>query len=172
MHVEPVRPPHIGSLVDLLGELHAHYHGGAREPPQTVRAHLVDHLLVAGSPLRLVVACDDDGAVLGMAAITLTWSLVDAAPAQCRQCQLKELYVRAAARGRGVGHAIMAWVARHAVEQGVARIDWPVQAGNARGIAFYQRLGAQRVAERLAFRLGEPALSELAGAAPPPPSGT
>ena len=64
--------------------------------------------------------------------------------------------------GAGVGRALMAWLARHAADQGCHRIDWPVKATNLRGIAFYEGLGARRVADRLSYRLVGPALGRLA----------
>jgi GNAT superfamily N-acetyltransferase len=164
MQVDLVAPARHDSLVELLCELHAHYHEGASMPPATVRSHLVENLLGPESPLRLVVAAREDGRVVGLAAISLTWSLVDFAPEQRRHCQLKELYVRASDRSGGVGRALMAWVSRYAVGHGCHRIDWPVKAGNARGIAFYERLGARRVVERLGYRLTEPAVGALAEA--------
>ena len=71
--------------------------------------------------------------------------------------------MRSSTRSRGIGSALMAWVARYAVENGCARIDWPVKATNARGIAFYQGLGATQVVDRLSYRLSGPGLSRLAG---------
>lgn len=59
----------------------------------------------------------------------------------------------------------MAWVANYAVENGCHRIDWPVKAANARGIAFYKALAAVQVEDRLSFRLVEPQLSALATSA-------
>jgi ribosomal protein S18 acetylase RimI-like enzyme len=56
----------------------------------------------------------------------------------------------------------MSWVTRHAAEHGCSRIDWPVKAGNTRGIAFYERLGAKPVSDRLSYRLSEPELRKLA----------
>ena len=162
MQVDLVSPPQHESFVDLLCELHAYYNEGSSVPRGTVRSHLLDNLLGADSPLRLVVAYEDDGQVLGFAAITLTYSLVEPMPEQRRHCQLKELYVRSSARSLGVGKAVMAWVARYAADHGCRRIDWPVKATNARGIAFYKGLGAQQVTERLSFRLSEPSLGELA----------
>jgi len=162
MRVDLVSPSQYASLADLLCELHTYYHEGSSVPREMAHAYLVDKLLGADSPLRLVVAHEDDGRVLGLAAISLTYSLVDPRPEQHRQCQLKELYVRSSARSAGVGRAIMAWVARYAAEHGCRRIDWPVKASNARGIAFYQGLGAEHFVERLSFRLSEPRLSVLA----------
>jgi len=168
MQVDLVSQPQYESLIELLCELHTYYNEGSLVPPEMVRSHLITNLLGRDSPLRLVVAYEGTGQVLGFAAISLTYSLVDPAPEQRRHCQLKELYVRSSTTGRGVGTAIMAWVAQYAAENGCRRMDWPVKATNARGISFYKRLGAQQVVERLSFRLTEPSLSELAQQYSPP----
>lgn len=150
------------SLVDLLCELHAYYNEGACAPPERVESHLVSNLLASESPLRLVVASEGDDKVVGFAAIGLVYSLVEFEPEKRRQCQLKELYVRQACRGRGVGRALMTWVARYAIDNACCRVDWPVQTSNPRGIAFYQSLGAEQLRSRLSFRLSGRALAELA----------
>lgn len=164
MYVELVSETRHESLTDLMCELHAFYNDGAVAPREAMREHLLQNLLAPGSPQRLVVAVGDDGAVLGLAAIGLVYSLVEFDPENRKHCQLKELYVRSSQRSHGVGKALMSWVARYAFENGCRRIDWPVKASNARGIAFYESLGAARVADRLSYRLCEPKLSELAGA--------
>jgi GNAT superfamily N-acetyltransferase len=174
MHVDLVSAAQHESLIDLLCELHAYYHDGAVMARDVFREHLVDNLLAAGSPHRLGVASGPDGRVLGMAAITLVYSLVDPAEETRRHCQLKELYVRSSQRSQGAGRALMSWVARYALENGCRRIDWPVNAWNARGIAFYESLGAARVMERLSYRLSEAGirrLAEQAGTAVPPRHG-
>ncbi|WP_424195771.1 N-acetyltransferase family protein [Ampullimonas aquatilis] len=161
MQVDLVAQPQYESLVDLLSELHSYYNNGAVVDSAMVKAHLLENLLGADSPLRLVVACNDDDQVLGFAAISLTYSLVEPSPAQRRQCQLKELYIRSTQRGHGVGKAIMLWVAHYAVVNGRSRIDWSVKASNVNGIRFYEALGAQQVADRLSYRLAEPNLGKL-----------
>ncbi|MBN8749319.1 MAG: hypothetical protein J0I65_17645 [Variovorax sp.] len=60
----------------------------------------------------------------------------------------------------------MAWLARHAADQGCHRIDWPVKATNLRGIAFYEGLGARRVADRLSYRLVGPGRRRLSAGRP------
>ena len=162
MHVDLVSESQHESLIDLLCELHAYYNGGAQAARQLVREHLLQNLLGPASPHRLVVASDEGGRVTGLAAISLVFSLVEPAPDKRRQCQLKELYVRSSCRSQGTGRALMAWVARYAWDHGCRRIDWPVQASNDRGIAFYEGLGAERVVERLSYRLGQAALQRLA----------
>lgn len=153
MRIELISPDNHGSLVDLLCELHHYYNPGSIMSPEVMRSHLVYQLLAADSPLRLVVALNEDGRAVGFAAVYLLYSLVEAAPATRRQCQLKELYVRAAERGQGVGRQLMQWVAQYALANGCGRLDWPVQASNWRGIGFYEGLGAQLVADRLSYRL-------------------
>lgn len=151
------------SLIELLRELHTYYHEGSSVSRDVVREHLIENLLASTSPHRLVVASTSGSEVVGLAAITLVYSLVEPAPSTRKHCQLKELYVRPSARSQGVGRALMSWVAQYALENGCRRIDWPVRASNERGIAFYEQLGAERVVERLSYRLSEPYLSQLAG---------
>ena len=76
---------------------------------------------------------------------------------------LKELYVRQARQGRGIGKALMAWVARHAIERGCSRVDWHVSSTNKPALGFYRSLNAQHVAGRLNYRLGGEYLARLAG---------
>ncbi|MEO5685867.1 MAG: GNAT family N-acetyltransferase [Burkholderiaceae bacterium] len=150
------------TLVALLHEMCTSY---SEEEPVSladVRSNLLDNLLAAGSPVRLVVAVDDAGEAIGFAAIALFHSLVDPAPQRRGQMLLKELYVRQSHQGQGVGRALMAWVARHAIERGCARLDWNVSASNRQGLAFYRSLGALHVAGRLNFRLGGEYLARLA----------
>ena len=153
MKIELIAPENYSTLVDLLCELHSYYNPGSSMPQEAMRTHLVQHLIAADSPLRLIVALDEGGRAVGFAAISLLYSLVEAAPASRRQCQLKELYVRSSERGRGVGRKLMRWVAQYALENGCCRVDWPVKASNLRGIDFYEGLGAQQVADRLSYRL-------------------
>jgi len=119
-------------------------HERCANPRAVVREHLVENLLGARSPHRLVVASEDDGRVVGLAAITFVYSLVEPAADKRCHCQLKELYVRSTDRSRGAGRALMSWVAQYAFDNGCRRIDWPVKASNSRGIAFYEALGASR----------------------------
>ena len=162
MHVQLVSEPQYDSLVELLRELHTYYNEGSVVSREMVREYLVEHLLAADSPVRLVVACEDEASVVGFAAITLTYSLVEPTPDKRRHCWLKELYVSSSKRSRGAGRALMTWIARYAAENGCGRIDWPVKASNARGRAFYESLGAEQLVERLSYRLAGPSLDQLA----------
>jgi GNAT superfamily N-acetyltransferase len=162
MRVAFVSPEQHESLTDLLCELCAYYNDAPLVSRDAVQAHLLQNLLAADSPLRLVVASRADGGVAGFAATALLCSLVDPTPEKRRQCLLKELFVRASERRQGVGRALMAWTARYAADNGCCRIDWPVQASNRNGISFYEGLGAEPVVDRLSYRLSGPNLARIA----------
>lgn len=161
MQISLVSPSQWESFTDLLIELYAYYHEGAIVSRPVVESHLHENLLSADSPLRLAVAARSDGTVVGFAAVALLYSLVEPMPEKRRQCLMKELFVSSSQRSRGVGRALMAWVAQFAVENGCCRIDWPVDAANQNGISFYERLGAARVQNRLSYRLSGPSLISL-----------
>lgn len=162
MHISFVRPDQHESLVELLCELFEFYNAPATADPVAVRAHLETNLVAGTAPIGLVVAVTDDGTVVGLAAIEVQHSLVEPSPDAGRQLFMKELYVRNGVRSEGAGRALMEWVATYAVEHACCRIDWTVHRDNARGIAFYEELGARRVEVRRNFRLEGQALADLA----------
>ena len=163
MHIEFVAANQHEDLIDLMHEMCVFYSDEEPVAVEDVRCNLFDNLLAPQSPVRLVVAADDDGTVVGFAAFALFHSLVDPRPPRRGQLLLKELYVRQARQGQGIGKALMAWVARHAVERGCARMDWHVSASNKPALAFYRSLNAQHVAGRLNYRLGGEYLARMAG---------
>lgn len=65
----------------------------------------------------------------------------------------------------------MASVAQYALEHDCRRIDWPVKAANHKGVAFYKRLGANQVEDRLSFRITGSAVARLAAGAAEGPAG-
>jgi ribosomal protein S18 acetylase RimI-like enzyme len=70
--------------------------------------------------------------------------------------------VREAYRGRGLGKALMAQLARRCVEQGLARFEWSVLDWNAPSIAFYKSIGADVMDDWKICRLSGPALQNFA----------
>ncbi len=75
---------------------------------------------------------------------------------------LEDLYVQPAHRGRGLGRALLAALARECRAQGYARLEWSVLNWNAPSIGFYQALGAQPQDDWTVFRLTDDALSAVA----------
>ncbi len=149
------------SLIDLLCELHEYYHEENTTSRQTVKEHLLKNLLASDSPHQLVVAAHPERGAVGLAAISLQYSLIDPTPENQKQCQVKELFVRSTDRNHGVGHELMTWVARYAIDQGCCRMDWHVQVRNLEGIAFYKSLGAEQVVAKTIYRLSLPKMIEL-----------
>lgn len=78
---------------------------------------------------------------------------------------LEDLFVRPPARGNGVGKALLAHLARLAVERGCARVEWSVLDWNKPAICFYESLGARAMDEWTVFRLTGDAITDLAAAA-------
>lgn len=79
---------------------------------------------------------------------------------------LEDLYVRESLRGRGIGKALLAGLARRCVAEGLGRLEWWVLDWNAPAIATYRALGAQPMEEWTVQRLTGDALTRLAESAP------
>ena len=75
---------------------------------------------------------------------------------------LEDLYVRPAARGRGIGRRLLAHLAQVALERGCGRLEWAVLDWNAPSIRFYRGLGAEPMQEWTTYRLTGAALTRLA----------
>jgi GNAT superfamily N-acetyltransferase len=99
-----------------------------------------------------------DGAAVGFSLCFYTYSTF----AGRAGLYVEDLFVLPEARGRGVGRALLASLARRCLTEGVAHLDWAVLDWNTSAIAFYEGLGAQaRDAWRLR-RVSGPALTRLA----------
>jgi len=79
---------------------------------------------------------------------------------------VEDLFVRPPFRGRGIGKALMARLAKKCVEQKLARFEWAVLEWNKPSIAFYKSIGAQVMDEWRICRLSGKALSDFASTAP------
>ncbi|MGH8287362.1 MAG: GNAT family N-acetyltransferase [Steroidobacteraceae bacterium] len=75
---------------------------------------------------------------------------------------LEDLYVRPAARGRGVGEKLLAHLARLAIDRGCGRLEWWVLDWNEPALAFYRKLGAVPMDEWTVQRVTGSALEALA----------
>jgi GNAT superfamily N-acetyltransferase len=87
---------------------------------------------------------------------------------------IEDLYVREAHRGKGIGRAMFAHVARLAQERRCGRLEWWVLDWNERAIRFYDNLGAQPMSDWTVYRLTGAGLTSLAGegeSKSAPPSG-
>lgn len=76
---------------------------------------------------------------------------------------LEDLVVSEAARGRGVGEALMAVLAREVVSRGALRLEWAVLDWNVHAMRFYERLGAHRPTTWIRYSIEGEELKRLAG---------
>jgi GNAT superfamily N-acetyltransferase len=76
---------------------------------------------------------------------------------------LEDLFVLPERRGRGIGRALLAHLARVAVERGYGRMEWSVLDWNETAIRFYKGLGARAMDEWTVYRLTGEALRRAAG---------
>ena len=118
-----------------------------------LRAHLF-----GPRPMAEVVIAEIDDDAAGFALFFHNFSTFEGAPG----LYLEDLFVRPEMRGSGVGRALLAHLARLAVERGCARLEWSVLDWNAPAIAFYRSLGARGMDEWTVNRLDGQALRTLA----------
>jgi GNAT superfamily N-acetyltransferase len=78
---------------------------------------------------------------------------------------LEDLFVRPAARGRGIGAALMAACAKVAVDRDYGRFEWSVLDWNEPALGFYRKLGAAPMTEWTVQRLTGDPLRALAARA-------
>jgi GNAT superfamily N-acetyltransferase len=79
---------------------------------------------------------------------------------------LEDLFIEPAFRGRGIGQALMAYLAAIAAENQCSRFEWSVLDWNEPATRFYERLGASVLNDWRICRLDEARLARLAGTLP------
>ena len=108
-------------------------------------------------PEAEVLLADLDGGPVGFAVFFSTYSTFLARSG----VHLEDVFVRPASRGRGVGRALLAEVARVAVSRGCGRLEWAVLDWNESAIGFYRGLGARPMDEWTVYRLDGEGLARL-----------
>jgi GNAT superfamily N-acetyltransferase len=113
------------------------------------------------SPKFRAMIAESDGETAGYALVCEVYSTWTG-----RHLYLEDLYVRPQFRGKGIGKALMAKVARLAIQENYYAMRWEVLDWNKPSIEVYRGLGAEFLeAWRLMWLTGEP-LRELAESAP------
>ncbi|MGI9072670.1 MAG: GNAT family N-acetyltransferase [Bryobacteraceae bacterium] len=75
---------------------------------------------------------------------------------------LEDLFIEPGYRSRGVGTALLIYLAQLTVQRGCARLSWAVLDWNQPAIKFYRKLGAVPLDEWTVFELSGAALDRLA----------
>lgn len=79
-----------------------------------------------------------------------------------RGLYLEDIFIKKEFRGKGVGEAIIKYLAKLAKSRGFERIDFQVLEWNAPAIKFYEKLGAHRDEEERHFKFTDEAFQNLA----------
>jgi len=119
-------------------------------------ATLAGHLF-GSRPMAEVVIGEVGGEPQGFALFFHNFSTFEGRPG----LYLEDLFVRPAARGSGLGRALLAHLAGLAVERGCARLEWSVLDWNAPAIGFYEKLGARAMSDWTIMRVDGEALADL-----------
>lgn len=139
-------------FIEGLAEYEKLSHEVATDAEQLRRELFGDH------PAAEVVIADYDGHPAGFALFFHNFSTFLGQ----RGLYLEDLFVQPAFRGKGIGQALLTFLAKTAVERGYGRFEWSVLDWNEPAIGFYQKLGARPLDEWTTFRVTGEALSKLA----------
>ena len=158
IRIRPATPadlPLIGALITELA-IYEKLADEVRFDPAVLGEHLF-----GPRPMAEVVIGELDGTPQGFALFFHNFSTFEGRPG----IYLEDLFVRPAARGAGLGKALLAELAQLAVARGCARFEWSVLDWNEPSIGFYKALGARAMDDWTVMRVDGPALSALAGLA-------
>ena len=159
LHIRRARPTETGLVLSLIREL-AEYEKLLHEVEATEA--MIDAALFGDNPLLFCEIAEWDGEPAGFAVWFVNFSTFSGRSG----IYLEDLFVRPAHRGKGIGKALLAYLAKLCVEKGWARLQWSVLDWNTPSIAFYKSLGAVMMDEWTVCRVNGPALAALAKAAP------
>ena len=175
--IRPATPDDIPLILQLIRDL-AEYErdpAAAIATPDLIRQHLFGDSLAGqhnlnGAPRQGPVAeCligEVDGAAQGFALFFHNFSTWRGRPG----LYLEDLFVRPAARGHGLGKALLIELAKVAHARNCARMEWAVLDWNTPAIDFYKSLGAKPMDEWTTWRVDSEGIEKLASApsgAPP-----
>ena len=130
-----------------------------RAPEQVVATpELIERFGFGPNPKFRVVIAEWDGAPAGFALFFYNYSTWRGTPG----IFLEDLFVKPEFRGKGIGKALLAHLAKIAVDEGCERYNWNVLDWNTPAIEFYESLGAKVLKEWLIMRVDGEELKKLA----------
>ncbi len=155
LNIRPATPEDIPLILQFIRDL-AEYE---REPQAAVATE--DDLLRDGwgpQPRFRCLIAEWAGEPAGFAFFFYNYSTWQGRPG----LYLEDLFVRPAYRGKGIGKAMLVYLAQVAVRENCGRFQWQVLDWNTPAIDFYKALGAEVMTEWLTMRVTGEALERLA----------
>lgn len=155
LNIRAATPADIALILEFIRELaiyedHLSYFEATEE-------RLRQAFFVPEPRAHVLLAYDGDQAV-GFAVYFYTFSTFPGLPG----LYLEDLFVKPEVRGRGVGRALLAHLAKIAETKRCCRIEWAVLHWNETALGFYQKLGAVPMDEWAVYRLSGHPLTRLA----------
>lgn len=149
-----------GDLEAVAGLLLAtdRFYWGEQDGAETAAQRAAASILTEPSSCRMLLGIHE-----GRVVAYITFAVLFPSPNQDGSFFMKDLFVVDGMRGNRFGDKMMRAAAALAVEWGCCRFDWTAETGNQRALAFYDRLSARRVEEKVYFRLDGADLVRLAG---------
>lgn len=134
--IRPVRPDDFATWLPLWDGYNAFYgrSGDTALAPEITRATWA-RFFDAYEPMWALVA-EDDGALVGLAHYLFHRSTTALQPS----CYMQDLFTASAARGRGVGRALIEAVYDAAAQAGVPRVYWQTHETNAAAMRLYDQI--------------------------------
>lgn len=158
LSIRPARPGEAGLVLSFVKEL-AEYEKLLDEVVAS-EADIAESLF-GDSPRVFCDIAEWDGEPVGFALWFYTYSTFKGR----HGIWLEDLFVRPGQRGRGIGKALMARLARRCVEEGLPRLAWWVLNWNEPSRVFYRSIGAKAQDEWTVKRLEGEALARLGAGA-------
>ena len=153
--IRRARPEEVGLVLSLIREL-AEYEKLLHECDASEAD--IGAALFGDQPKLFCEIAEWNGEVAGFAVWFVNFSTFSGRAG----IYLEDLFVRPALRGKGIGKALLAHLARQCVDNGWSRLQWSVLDWNTPSIEFYKSLGADLMDEWTVCRVNGAALTALA----------
>jgi len=152
--VRPAEAQDIDVILQFIREL-AEYERLSHEV--VADEELLQQFLFGERPAAEAIIAEYETAPAGFALFFQTFSTFLGRPG----LYLEDLYVNPSMRDKGIGKALLRYIARLAVERGFGRLEWSVLDWNESAVRFYERLGADAMDDWIVYRLTDDALAAL-----------
>jgi GNAT superfamily N-acetyltransferase len=136
LRIEPVTEDQLEALLPMIADYQRFY--GRREVDEGRNRSFFRRFIAPSEDGTLIAAWDEAG-LLGYACLYWHFTSVGAA----ETVLMNDLYVDEAARGGGVGRALIEASAQIARDRGVGRLEWSTRPDNAKARGLYDATGAE-----------------------------
>jgi ribosomal protein S18 acetylase RimI-like enzyme len=156
--VRDAEPTDAEAIAELAEEMDRFY-GATDVERRDRRLKQITETLYGESPCAHASLAWEDADLVGFASYSFLWP----AAGLTRSLYLKELYVAAKARRRGIGKLLMRHLYRIAVQKACSRVEWTTDRDNLDAQEFYEMLGVSVSASKLFYRVEGDVLRREAG---------